>query len=381
MLALAVVVSGNISMLVSLTQIRFFSLISLFSVPLMATLSLLPPAVAEEGIPSDQSEESTQATGQTPDFSPNSEDYTDPGNLRPLAQESSLLSLEAGNRLISEAQTSISSEDYAQAGEKLQQARQIFNQLSNFHQQLSGSFSGVDNQISEFHRYQAVETAQKRDEATYKLAVVHSTENQPELSVPLLIQVIQSQGITRELGQQADQLLTEIGFGPMPEGSEAETETVPPLAREGSVLGIEAGQRLLAQAKEAIAQNDYATAAAQLQQARGMLNQLSNFSEQLAVSFSGIDPERSEFQRNQAVETAQMRDEATYQLALVHRADNKAELAIPLLIQIIRSQQPTRDLGQQAYQQLYELGFVSSPYSSNANTSNPPTFSSNTGEN
>lgn len=367
MLAWAVVVSGNISMFVSKTHIRSFRLISLLSLPLMAAFSLLPPAVAEETISSDASEESTQATGQSPDFTPNSEDVTNPENLRPLAQETSLLSLEAGNRLMAEAKNAIAAEDYAQAGEKLQQARQIFNQLSNFHQQLSASFGGVDNQISEFHRYQAVETAQKRDEATYELALVHSTENQPELSVPLLIQVIQSQGITRELGQKADRLLTELGFGPMAEDAEPEAEEgVPPLAREGSVLGIEAGQRLLAQAQEAIGQNDYATAAAQLQQARGMLNQLSNFSEQLAASFAGIDPDRSEFQRNQAVETAQMRDEATYQLALVHRADNKAELAIPLLIQIIRSQQPTRDLGQQAYQQLYELGFVSSPYATNA---------------
>jgi flagellin-specific chaperone FliS/sorbitol-specific phosphotransferase system component IIA len=364
-------------MFVSKTHIRSFRLISVLSLPLMAAFSLLPPAVAEETIPSESSEDSTQATGQSPDFTPNSEDVINPENLRPLAQETSLLSLQAGNRLMAEAQNAIAAEDYAQAGEKLQQARQIFNQLSNFHQQLSASFGGVDNQISEFHRYQAVETAQKRDEATYQLALVHSNENNPELSVPLLIQVIQSQGITRELGQQADQLLTELGFGQMPEGeaSEAEAETVPPLARDGSVLGIEAGQRLLAQAKEAIGQNDYATAAEELQQARGMLNQLSNFYEQLAASFAGIDPERSEFQRNQAVATAQMRDEATYQLALVHRADNKAELAIPLLIQIIRSQQPTRDLGQQAYQQLYELGFVSSPYSSNA-SNNSPNFSS-----
>lgn len=382
MLALAVVVSGNISiMLVSFTQMRLFSLISVFTVPLIAAFTLLPPAVAEEVVTSENSEGSTQSTDGSQAFSPSSEDDTNPESLRSLAQQTSLLSLEAGNRLISEGKSAIASEDYAQAAEKLHQARQIFNQLSNFHQQLSASFSGVDNQVAEFHRYQAVETAQKRDEATYELAVVHRTENQPELSVPLLIQVIQSQGITRDLGQLADRQLSELGFGPAitqtdPE-TDPESETIAPLAREGSLLGVEAGKRLLAGAYEAIGQEDYATAAEQLQQARAMLNQLSNFSEQLAASFSGIDPDRSEFQRNQAVETAQMRDEATYQLALVHRADNKAELAIPLLIQIIRSQQPTRELGQQAYQQLYELGFVSSPYSNNASDSNTPNFSSN----
>lgn len=366
-------------MLVSFPKIRLLGLINLCSVPLIAAFTLLPPALAEEqeAIPSSENaEESTEATDESQAFSPNSQDATEPENLRPLAQRSSLLSLEAGNRLISEGQSAIAAEDYAQAGEKLHQARQIFNQLSNFHQQLSASFSGVDNQISELHRYQAVETAQKRDEATYQLALVHRTENQPELSVPLLIQVIQSQGITRELGQQADQLLSELGFGPLNPATDSEPETIPPLAQENSVLGVEAGQRLLDRAKEAIGLEDYATAAEQLQQARAMLNQLSNFSGQLAASFSGIDNEKSDFQRNQAVETAEMRDRATYQLALVHRADNKPELAIPLLIQIIRSQQPTRELGQQAYQQLYELGFVSSADFINS-SSNPPNFSSN----
>ena len=66
-----------------------------------------------------------------------------------------------------------------------------------------------------------------------------------------------------------------------------------------------------------------------------------------------------------------MRDSATYQLALVHRAKNQPELAVPLLIQIIRSQNPTTDLGKKSYQQLYELGFVDVPFSEEG-TASPP---------
>jgi thioredoxin-like negative regulator of GroEL len=58
-----------------------------------------------------------------------------------------------------------------------------------------------------------------------------------------------------------------------------------------------------------------------------------------------------------------MRDEATYQLALVHRAQNQPELAVPLLIQVIRSQNATSELGKKSYQQLYEIGFVNTPFS------------------
>ncbi len=118
----------------------------------------------------------------------------------------------------------------------------------------------------------------------------------------------------------------------------------------------------MAEAGSAVDSQNYTLAAQKLQDARQVFNQLSNFYQQLSTSFSGIDNRVFEAQRKKALDTAEMRDEATYQLALVHRVQNQPELAVPLLIQIIRSQNPTRDLGKKAYQQLFELGFVDSPY-------------------
>ncbi|PSN17427.1 hypothetical protein C7271_17825, partial [filamentous cyanobacterium CCP5] len=48
---------------------------------------------------------------------------------------------------------------------------------------------------------------------------------------------------------------------------------------------------------------------------------------------------------------------------LVYRSQNRVDLAVPLLIEVITSQNPSRALGQRAYQQLFELGFVDEPYS------------------
>jgi hypothetical protein len=135
---------------------------------------------------------------------------------------------------------------------------------------------------------------------------------------------------------------------------------VPTVVQSSGLLSIRGGQRLLAEADSAIAAQNYALAQQRLQQARQIFNQLSNFHQQIATSFSGIDNQVTQDQRRSALESAQLRDRATYQLALVHRAQNQPELAVPLLVQIVRSQNPTRDLGQQAYLQLVELGFVSS---------------------
>ena len=141
-----------------------------------------------------------------------------------------------------------------------------------------------------------------------------------------------------------------------------------PLA-SGSILSVAGGQRLMDEASAAVSAQNYDQAISRLQEARQVFNQLSNFYQELASSFSGIDNRIAAEQRDHAFEAAQMRDEATYQLALVHRAQNKPELAVPLLVQIIRSQNPTRALGQQAYQQLFELGFVDSPYPRNSDDS------------
>ncbi|NJN23372.1 MAG: hypothetical protein HC810_01855, partial [Acaryochloridaceae cyanobacterium RL_2_7] len=66
--------------------------------------------------------------------------------------------------------------------------------------------------------------------------------------------------------------------------------------------------------------------------------------------------------RGKALETAELRDSSTYQLALVYRAQSQPDKAIPLLIEIVRSQNPSRELGKKAYRQLLELGFVDTPY-------------------
>lgn len=144
-----------------------------------------------------------------------------PQDLRPLSLDSSFLSVQGGERLLGEASEAIARENYSQAATKLQEARQIFNQLSNFHQQLASSFSGVDNRIADQHRNEARDTAQMRDTATYQLALVHRAQNQPELAVPLLVQIIRSQAPTRDLGKKAYQQLLELGFVNSPSGGSA----------------------------------------------------------------------------------------------------------------------------------------------------------------
>jgi cell division septum initiation protein DivIVA len=181
---------------------RFLNFTGLVALPLMAVLNSLAPVHV-------QAQESALPTGSNPAQPANE---TDPNQLRPLNQDSSLLSLQGGQRLMAEASNAVSAQDYGLAIKKLQDARQVFNQLSNFYQELAASFSGIDNRVADSQRRKAIETAQMRDEATYQLALVHRAQNQPELAVPLLVQIVRSQNPTRELGKKAYQQLLELGF-------------------------------------------------------------------------------------------------------------------------------------------------------------------------
>lgn len=150
---------------------------------------------------------------------------------RPNSLNSSVFSIQGGERLMAEAMAAVDKQNYDLAVTKLQDARQVYNQLSNFYQELTSSFAGVDNRISDSHRQKALQAAQLRDRSTYQLAVVYRAKNQPELAVPLLVQLIRSQAPTRELGQQAYQQLYELGFVDMAYPRTPASAPTPPAAK------------------------------------------------------------------------------------------------------------------------------------------------------
>jgi len=210
------------------------SLIRFTSLSLIAVLGLLSPAYAEDKKvanpvsqakpanqkkPAEQPKPANQAKPveqPKPAEQPKPIETEQPNTLSPTGTSNNLLSIEGGDRLMKESAEAVSSQNYALAAKKLQEARQVYNQLSSFYQDLNSSFAGIDIRAADSHRKNALTTAQKRDEATYQLALVHRAQNQPELAVPLLVQIIKSQNPTRELGTKAYQQLFELGFVDVP---------------------------------------------------------------------------------------------------------------------------------------------------------------------
>ena len=159
-------------------------------------------------------------------------------------------------------------------------------------------------------------------------------------------------------------LATQATASPTPLAQATPTNVTPvqPGNLSSTSLSMDGARRQLAAAEAASANQDLEEAIIHLNTARDTLDILSRDYQDLARMFVGVNSQLNSNHREQALEAAQMRDQATYQLALIYRAQNKPDQAVPLLMEILRSQQPTRELGQRAYQQLFEIGFVSQPY-------------------
>ena len=206
----------------SIMRIKITCLLSLsFAWGAISTL----PVLAQESTPARTNSPAATDSSETTNSSETTDSSatTESSEVTTQYQSDSLLSLQGGQKLMSEASAAIDNQQYDVAVEKLQAARQVFNQLSNFYIQLSESFSGIENRIAQGQRTKALETGQMRDQATYQLAIVHRAQEKPELSVPLLIQVIRSQNPTSDLGTKAYQQLLEIGFVEDPDSTSNST--------------------------------------------------------------------------------------------------------------------------------------------------------------
>ena len=98
--------------------------------------------------------------------------------------------------------------------------------------------------------------------------------------------------------------------------------------------------------------------------ARTASKQLLSFYGDLGGAFRGINtqiPREMDLKRREAVK---LLADVNLRLAALFRRLNEPEIAVPLLVEVVRLMTPAKPEGQKAYQRLLELGFVSTPFTS-----------------
>ena len=134
------------------------------------------------------------------------------------------------------------------------------------------------------------------------------------------------------------------------------------LATQNSGLNLSTINSFLDQAKVSINAGDLNVAVEKLEKARKFSNLLINYYKDLYDSFKGIDAliPRELNKKNRNV--IQLLAKANMQLAIIHRSKGEVELAVPLLVEVVKILSPANPRGAKAYQQLLELGLVDTPY-------------------
>ena len=96
--------------------------------------------------------------------------------------------------------------------------------------------------------------------------------------------------------------------------------------------------------------------------ARQLAKQLASFYSDLNSSFIGIDARIPKEMQRKGKQTLQILAESNARLASLYIQTEKPEVAVPLLVEIIRIMSPNSPEGKEAYERLIQLGFVETKY-------------------
>ena len=148
----------------------------------------------------------------------------------------------------------------------------------------------------------------------------------------------------------------------LPAAVQAQQEPQRALESSGSPFNLEAVRTLLARGDAAAASGNLTEARKLYDQARDACRRLLGFYRDLSGSFRGLDariPREMDQKGREALETMA---QANLRLAAVFRRQNQPEVAVPLLVEVVKVMTPANENGRKAYQQLVELGFAVTPY-------------------
>ena len=129
-----------------------------------------------------------------------------------LESASTGLNLAAIEAKVAQGDAAAADGKLAQAKADYDQARVGAQNLARFYRNLSGAFRGLDARIPREMDDKGRQALELQANIDLRLAAVLRRLNQPEVAVPLLVEVVQIMTPTSSQGQKAYQTLVELGF-------------------------------------------------------------------------------------------------------------------------------------------------------------------------
>tara|TARA_Y100001968_G_C19375903_1_gene727642 strand:+ start:163 stop:693 length:531 start_codon:yes stop_codon:yes gene_type:complete len=140
------------------------------------------------------------------------------------------------------------------------------------------------------------------------------------------------------------------------------------LASQKAGLNLSTVKNYIQDGDDAMKNQDLDLARKHFDKARVLTKQLLGFYRDLNGAFRGIDARIPREMDSKGREASILLAKTNLRLAALFRRQKQSEVAVPLLVEVIRLMSPTKLEGQKAYQSLLELGFVETPYAGMSRT-------------
>ena len=134
------------------------------------------------------------------------------------------------------------------------------------------------------------------------------------------------------------------------------------LSNKNKTLSISNVENFIEEGDKFINNADFENAKNSYQDARNLAKQLASFYLDLNTAFKGVDARIPNEMQRKGKETLQILAESNERLAFLYIKNGKPDVAVPLLVEIIRIMSPNSPEGKEAYERLIQLGFVETEY-------------------
>ena len=135
-----------------------------------------------------------------------------PEEYKVLTTNSKNLSITNVKYYLSQGDISIKNGDFDKAKDSYLDARKLAKQLATFYSDLNTAFKGVDARIPNEMQKKGKETLQILAETNDRLAALYIKNKNPEVAVPLLIEIIRILSPNSPEGKEAYETLIKLGF-------------------------------------------------------------------------------------------------------------------------------------------------------------------------
>jgi len=139
-------------------------------------------------------------------------DSENTNNYRVLSNTNKTLSIANVEAFIVEGDALIKTGEIDKAKESFDKARNLAKQLAGFYGDLNGSFIGFDARIPNEMTKKGKKSLQAWAKSNARLAAVYKKKKQPEVAVPLLVEIIRLMSPSSKEGKQAYKTLVQLGF-------------------------------------------------------------------------------------------------------------------------------------------------------------------------